>query len=266
MEYQAGPPLADAQTLFQSAELTVYWLDQVPYEATWAEMKSQVQARLAAEQPEADQLWLLHHDPVYTLGTRGVRAGLIGDIQAPVVKTDRGGDVTYHGPGQLVGYPLVQLDRLGLSGATFVHALEALLVELLIGWGVGPAVADPDRPGVYIDRQKIASLGLRCKRSGRRQISYHGFALNVDMDMAPFSQINPCGYAGQAMTQLKTLLLKSSLMSREVAPEGSPSGDAAIMGLSPQASTSDWVKAAATDFAQCFGDWHQQLLQQRQPT
>lgn len=250
LECGVNLPVPMAQTLFQSSDLTVFWLGQVPYESTWSEMKSQVQARLAAETPQTDQLWLLHHDPVYTLGTRGVRAGLIGDIQAPVVKTDRGGDVTYHGPGQLVGYPLVQLDRLGLSGATFVHALEALLIDLLLEWGIGPAVADPDRPGVYVDHQKIASLGLRCKRRGRRQVSYHGFALNVDMDMTPFSQINPCGYAGQAMTQLKTLW-----MSRQDEPTG------VSKGVSLQTSTSDWVQAVAADFARCFGVWHGQLLQ-----
>lgn len=242
---------AGVQRLYCSAQLEVFWLGLTDYETTWSAMKAQVQQRLAGASPVPDQLWLLHHSPVYTLGTRGVRTGLIGDIQAPIVKTDRGGDVTYHGPGQLIGYPLVQLDRLGLTGATFVHALEELLIDLLALWGIRSALADPQRPGVYVDGQKIASLGLRCKRRGLRQVSYHGFALNVDMDLAPFLQINPCGYAGQAMTQVKTLLSQSQSQQADQFLESR---------LALNAPAEQWVRAVAEDFAQCFGLWHARLF------
>jgi lipoyl(octanoyl) transferase len=252
--------------LCQSQHLEIYWLGQVPYEMTWSAMKSEVAKRLADNGEMKDQLWLLHHDPVYTLGTRGLRTGLIGQLQAPVVKSDRGGDVTYHGPGQLVGYPLVQLDRLGLSGAGFVHALEALLVDLISSWGIDGAQADPERPGVYIEGQKIASLGLRCKRKGRRQVSYHGFALNVDMDLSPFAQINPCGYAGQAMVQLRPLLSDGQGVSDEVARSDqqsiAPTAASHSTGLNtPENNVSaSLIELTATRFADLFARWHANLL------
>lgn len=149
----------------------------------------------------ADELWLLQHNPVFTQGQAGKPEHLLlpGDI--PVVQSDRGGQVTYHGPGQLVGYLLLDVRRLSVGVRDLVSLIERSLVEVLAGYGV-TAAAKPDAPGVYVDGAKIASLGLRI-RNGR---SFHGLALNVDMDLEPFRRINPCGYAGLPMTQLRDLI------------------------------------------------------------
>lgn len=148
-----------------------------------------------------DELWLLQHNPVFTQGQAGKPEHLLlpGDI--PVVQSDRGGQVTYHGPGQLIGYLLLDVRRLSVGVRDLVSLIERSLIELLAGYGV-TAAAKPDAPGVYVDGAKIASLGLRI-RNGR---SFHGLALNVDMDLEPFRRINPCGYAGLAMTQLRDLI------------------------------------------------------------
>ena len=149
----------------------------------------------------ADELWLLQHNPVFTQGQAGKSEHLLlpGDI--PVVQSDRGGQVTYHGPGQLIGYLLLDVRRLSVGVRDLVSLIERSLIEVLAGYGVA-AAAKPDAPGVYVDGAKIASLGLRI-RNGR---SFHGLALNVDMDLEPFRRINPCGYAGLAMTQLRDLI------------------------------------------------------------
>ena len=145
-----------------------------------------------------DEVWLVEHPPVFTQGQAGKAEHLLlpGDI--PVVQTDRGGQVTYHGPGQLVAYLLLDVRRLGFGVRDLVSRMERCLIELLGSYGV-EAAAKPDAPGVYVDGAKIASLGLRI----RNGCSFHGLALNVDMDLAPFRRINPCGYAGLAMTQLR---------------------------------------------------------------
>lgn len=165
-----------------------------PYEPVWAEMRTLTDSR-DAHTP--DQLWLVEHPPVFTQGQAGKPEHLLlpGDI--PVVQTDRGGQVTYHGPGQLVAYPLLDLRRLGIGVRDLVTALEQTLVALLDEYGV-EAYARADAPGVYVEGDKIASLGLRV----RRGCSFHGLALNVAMDMEPFGRINPCGYQGLNMTQL----------------------------------------------------------------
>ncbi|MCQ4257032.1 lipoyl(octanoyl) transferase LipB [Pseudomonas stutzeri] len=144
-----------------------------------------------------DEIWLLQHPPVFTQGQAGKAEHLLlpGDI--PVVQADRGGQVTYHGPGQLVCYLMLDVRRLGLGVRELVSRIELSLIDLLASYGVD-ALAKPDAPGVYVDGAKIASLGLRI-RNGR---SFHGLALNVDMDLEPFRRINPCGYAGMSMTQL----------------------------------------------------------------
>ncbi len=149
----------------------------------------------------ADELWLLQHNPVFTQGQAGKPEHLLlpGDI--PVVQSDRGGQVTYHGPGQLIGYLLLDVRRLSVGVRDLVSLIERSLIEVLAGYGV-TASAKPDAPGVYVDGAKIASLGLRI-RNGR---SFHGLALNVDMDLEPFRRINPCGYAGLPMTQLRDLI------------------------------------------------------------
>lgn len=174
--------------------LQVNDLGHRPYEAVWEAMRAFTDERDAETR---DQLWLVEHPPVFTQGQAGKPEHLLlpGDI--PVVQTDRGGQVTYHGPGQLVAYPLVDLRRLGMGVRDLVTALEETLVALLASYGV-EAYARPDAPGVYIAGDKVASLGLRV----RRGCSFHGLALNVAMDLEPFRRINPCGYQGLQMTQL----------------------------------------------------------------
>lgn len=166
-----------------------------PYEPVLAAMRRFTDERDAES---VDEVWLVEHPAVFTQGQAGKAEHLLipGDI--PVVQTDRGGQVTYHGPGQLVAYLLLDVRRLGFGVRDLVSRIERSLIELLAGYDV-QAAAKPDAPGVYVDGAKIASLGLRI-RNGR---SFHGLALNVDMDLAPFRRINPCGYAGLAMTQLR---------------------------------------------------------------
>lgn len=186
--------------------LQVSWLGRRDYEPTWQAMQALTQSRDAAT---PDQLWLLDHPPVYTQGQAGKPEHLLltGDI--PVVQSDRGGQVTYHGPGQLVGYLLIDLDRLGLGARAFVEAVEDALAAAVRSFGIN-AVANRDAHGVYVDGRKIASIGMRI----RRGCSYHGFSLNVDMDLAPFRGINPCGYAGLDMCQLRDFVPnRVSLMS-----------------------------------------------------
>jgi lipoyl(octanoyl) transferase len=173
------------------------WLGRVDYEPTWRAMQRYTDARDAAA---ADEVWSLEHPPVFTLGMNGRPEHLLAPGDIPVVQIDRGGQVTYHGPGQLVVYPLVDLRRRGLGVRDLVTALEEALIALLAGYGI-TALARRDAPGVYVDGAKVASLGLRI----RRGCSYHGLALNVAMDLEPFSRINPCGYAGLAVVDLATL-------------------------------------------------------------
>lgn len=148
-----------------------------------------------------DQLWLVEHPPVFTQGQAGKPEHLLVPGDIPVVQSDRGGQVTYHGPGQLVAYPLLDLRRLKIGVRDLVTALEQTLVATLADYGIDSA-PKPDAPGVYVEGRKIASLGLRV----RKGCSFHGLALNVDMDLSPFSRINPCGYQGLAMTQIADLL------------------------------------------------------------
>lgn len=148
-----------------------------------------------------DQLWLVEHPPVFTQGQAGKAEHLLFPGDIPVVQSDRGGQVTYHGPGQLVAYPLLDLRRLKIGVRELVTSIEQTIVATLTYYGIESA-AKPDAPGVYVNGDKIASLGLRV----RRGCSFHGLALNVAMDLAPFQRINPCGYQGLAMTQMKDLL------------------------------------------------------------
>ncbi|MFK3796784.1 MULTISPECIES: lipoyl(octanoyl) transferase LipB [unclassified Pseudomonas] len=170
-------------------------LGLIDYEPTWQAMQRFTDGR-GRDTP--DEVWLVQHPPVFTQGQSGKPEHLLlpGDI--PVVQVDRGGQVTYHGPGQLVAYLLLDVRRLGFGVRELVTRIEHSLIELLASYGV-TAAAKPEAPGVYVDEAKIASLGLRI----RNGCSFHGLALNVDMDLAPFKRINPCGYAGLAMTQLR---------------------------------------------------------------
>lgn len=144
-----------------------------------------------------DELWLVEHYPVFTQGLAGKAEHLLFDSSIPVVQIDRGGQITYHGLGQLVVYTLIDFKRRKTSVRHIVSALENAIIATLAQYGI-QAAADPKRPGVYVDGRKIASLGLRIKNGS----VYHGLALNINMDLRPFEQINPCGYAGLAMTQI----------------------------------------------------------------
>lgn len=173
------------------------WLGRVEYEPTWRAMQ-----RFTDERDEftEDELWLLEHPPVFTLGMAADRSHVLNAGDVPVVHTDRGGQVTYHGPGQLVVYPLVDIRRLEISVRNLVMTLEQSVIDLVAPYGVR-AIGRRDAPGVYVDGRKLAAVGMRIRRGA----SYHGLALNVDMDLTPFAQINPCGMAGMQVTQLKDL-------------------------------------------------------------
>lgn len=176
------------------ARLQVRWLGLCDYRETWSRMRSFTDAR----GPEtADELWLLEHSPVFTLGQAGLAEHLLDPGPIPVVRTDRGGQVTYHGPGQLVAYLLLDLKRARLGVKQLVQLLEQAVVDVLAEYGVA-ACPRADAPGVYVAGAKIASVGLRV----RHGCSYHGIAVNVDLDPAPFAHINPCGYPGLAITRL----------------------------------------------------------------
>ena len=159
--------------------------------------------RFTAERDEStpDEIWLLQHPRVFTQGQAGKAEHLLAPGDIPVIQVERGGQVTYHGPGQLVAYLMLDLRRKKLGVRELVTAMEQALVDVLAGYGI-EAAPKADAPGVYVAGDKIASLGLRV----RNGCSFHGLALNVDMDMAPFQRINPCGYAGLKMVQLKDLL------------------------------------------------------------
>ena len=165
-----------------------------PYEAVYDDMLAFTSGR---DKDTADELWFLQHERVFTQGQAGKAEHILlpGDI--PVVQADRGGQVTYHGPGQLVVYLMIDIKRKGWGPRALVTAIEDAIVATLKRWSID-AHPKPDAPGVYVGERKIASLGLRI-RHGR---SFHGLALNVDMDLEPFHRINPCGYAGMEMTQI----------------------------------------------------------------
>jgi lipoyl(octanoyl) transferase len=165
-----------------------------PLSETWAAMQEFTMAR-AARTP--DEIWHVQHPPVFTLGMRADRAHLLAPGDIPIVQLDRGGQVTYHGPGQLVVYALVDLKRRGLTVRGLVLALEGAVIDALARRGVH-AVGRRDAPGVYVDGRKLASIGLRV----RRNCSYHGMAVNVQMDLEPFARIHPCGYEGLEVTQV----------------------------------------------------------------
>lgn len=164
------------------------------YEPVWRAMQAFTDGRDAAT---ADEMWLVQHPPVFTQGQAGKAEHVLAPGDIPVLQVDRGGQVTYHGPGQIVLYPLIDLRRRGIGVKDFVCRIEQSIIDVLAAYGVaGQRVAGA--PGIYVDGEKIASLGLRV----RRGCSFHGLAFNVDMDLEPFGRINPCGYAGLKVTQL----------------------------------------------------------------
>lgn len=172
-------------------------LGRTTYEPVWRAMQAFTNER-APETP--DEIWFTEHEPVFTLGVNASREHLLAPGGIPVVQIDRGGQVTYHGPGQLMIYPLVDIRRAGLGVRDLVSALEKCVVELAAEFGIFAATRC-DAPGVYVDGAKLASVGLRIRRGA----NFHGMALNVDADLEPFSRINPCGYAQLEMTDLARL-------------------------------------------------------------
>jgi lipoyl(octanoyl) transferase len=173
-----------------------------PYETVWQDMQDYTDQRDASSE---DQLWLVEHPPVFTLGKNGRLEHVLGAGDIPLVQSDRGGQVTYHGPGQLIIYVLLDIQRMQLGVRELVTRLERSVIELLADYGIA-AESQRHAPGVYVAGSKIAALGLRV-RKGR---CFHGLALNVDMDLEPFSRIDPCGYPGLQVTQLLNLVKPGS--------------------------------------------------------
>lgn len=176
-------------------QLTLRYLGLQPYLETWKAMSDFTNLR---DENTADEIWIVEHPATFTQGTAGKAEHLLQQTDIPVVKSDRGGQITYHGPGQLIVYLLINIRRKDFNVRSLVTIIEQGIIELLNDYNV-QAIAKADAPGVYVNGKKIASLGLKI----RRGCSFHGLALNVDMDLSPFLQINPCGYAGLEMTQCK---------------------------------------------------------------
>ncbi len=173
-------------------------LGLVPYEPTFMAMQTFTQERTSETE---DELWVLEHPPVFTQGMAGKAEHLLAPTDIPVVQIDRGGQVTYHGPGQLIIYTLIDFKRRKISVRDLVHRLENSIINTLESFGIH-SYSEDKRPGVYVDNKKIASLGLRIKNGA----VYHGLSLNVNMDLSPFHVINPCGYSGLEMVQVKDLV------------------------------------------------------------
>ena len=167
------------------------------YSPIWQAMQDFTANR---DETTPDELWCLEHPPVFTMGLNGKDEHLLNIKNIPVINIDRGGQVTYHGPGQLVIYTLIDLARLNIGVKDLVDSIEKSIIALLKQYNIN-AVGQEGAPGVYVNGKKIAALGLRIKRNK----SYHGLSLNIDMDLSPFQQINPCGYEGMAVTQIKDL-------------------------------------------------------------
>lgn len=200
------------QPLTANREPLLRWLGRVEYEPTWRAMQSFTEQRTSAT---PDEIWFLEHPPVFTLGMNAAPEHLLAPGDIPVVQIDRGGQVTYHGPGQLVVYPLIDVRRAGLGVRQLVMSLENAIIDLLASWNI-TALARRDAPGVYVNGCKVASIGLRIRRGS----SYHGLAFNVAMDLEPFQRINPCGYRGLEVIDLRSLGVNASV--QQVADALSP--------------------------------------------
>lgn len=180
-----------------SQNLKIRWLGTQDYLSCWQSMKTFTDAR---DDSSPDEIWLLEHPPVFTLGQNGSMSHLINPGDIPVVQTDRGGQITYHGPGQLMVYTLIDLKRYKLNVRQLVTLLEQSVIDLLKVYNI-EAYAKCKAPGVYVAERKICSIGLRI----RKGYAYHGIAFNVAMDLEPFERINPCGFSGLKMTQFADL-------------------------------------------------------------
>jgi len=190
--------LSRGNVVVECRAVVVKRLGLAEYEPTWRAMQSFTAARTPGS---ADEIWIAQHPPVYTLGVAGRAAHLPRDRDdIAIVRIDRGGQITYHGPGQVIAYVLLDMKRRGLTVRPLVRRLEQAVIDLLEDYGIA-AAGRVDAPGVYVGEAKIAALGLRITRG----CCYHGLALNVDMDLSPFHAIDPCGYPGLAVTQLRDL-------------------------------------------------------------
>lgn len=184
-------------------EALVRDLGRMAYEPVWRAMQAFTDART---EDTPDELWLVEHDPVFTLGQAGKPEHVLMPGDIPVIHVDRGGQVTYHGPGQIVAYPLLDLKRLKVGVREYVDRIEQAVIDTLGDWNITAARRD-GAPGVYVNEAKVAALGIRV----RRGCTFHGLAFNIAMDLAPFRRINPCGYAGLQVTSMLDLGGPSSL-------------------------------------------------------
>ncbi len=183
--------------MLQSRAAVVRDLGRQAYEPVWRAMQRFTDAR---GEDTPDELWLVEHDPVFTLGQAGRREHVLAPGDIPVLQVDRGGQVTYHGPGQLVVYPLLDLRRLKLGVREYVQRIEQAVIDTLAAWDIVAARREA-APGVYVDGAKVAALGIRV----RRGCTFHGLAFNVAMDLEPFRRINPCGFQGLQVTSVQDL-------------------------------------------------------------
>lgn len=188
---------ADLDSRSPASRLRLRRLGVADYEPVWREMQAFTDRRDGAT---VDELWLVQHPPVFTQGQAGKAEHVLAPGDIPVIQVDRGGQVTYHGPGQIVAYPLVDIRRKGIGVRDFVHRIEEAVIRVLAHYGVRGERTE-GAPGIFVNGDKIASLGLRV----RRGCAFHGLAFNIDMDLEPFQRINPCGYAGLRVTQLSAL-------------------------------------------------------------
>jgi len=223
-----------------SRDLLVRRLGRQPYEPVWRAMQAFTDAR-GPETP--DELWMVEHDPVFTLGQAGRWEHVLVPGDIPVVPVDRGGQVTYHGPGQIVAYPLLDLRRLGIGVRELVNRIEQAVIDTLGNWNILAARRD-GAPGVYVGDAKVAALGLRV----RRGCTFHGLAFNVAMDLEPFNRINPCGYEGLRVTQVLDLGGPGSLAAVEAVLIGELAQKFGLAPVSaaetPRIETGDAARAA----------------------
>jgi lipoyl(octanoyl) transferase len=206
------------------------------YEPVWHAMQDFTDQR---DESTVDELWLVQHPPVFTQGQAGKAEHVLAPGDIPVVQVDRGGQVTYHGPGQIVAYPLVDIRRSGVGVRDFVNCIEESIIQVLRYYGVN-GVRRAGAPGVYVNGEKIASVGLRV-RQGR---TFHGLSFNIDMDLEPFQRINPCGYEGLVVTQLKAFspVVFSEVESRLVDSITAQLGYSEVIRLDDQRGMNSGIK------------------------
>jgi lipoyl(octanoyl) transferase len=222
------------------SRLLIRKLGRQPYEPVWRAMQAFTDAR-GPDTP--DELWMVEHDPVFTLGQAGRWEHVLVPGDIPVIPVDRGGQVTYHGPGQIVAYPMLDLRRLGLGVRELVHRIEQAIIDTLDTWNI-VAVRREGAPGVYVGDAKVAALGLRV----RRGCTFHGLAFNVAMDLEPFGRINPCGYQGLAVTQVLDLGGPGSLAAVEAVLVGELARQLGLEAIDaaqlPRTESGDAIRAA----------------------